>query len=117
MKDRWIRNRREYQVVYSNGLKRVGKHVVIFVFPTGRQETRFGITVTRKIGKAVIRNRMKRILREVIRKNFREWKGGIDLIFVAKKEVIQASFHDIEDDIVGLLRKVSQRIPLPPIPA
>lgn len=67
--------------------------------------TRLGITVTRKVGNAVVRNRIKRLVREVFRQHRARLPVGLDLVFVAKQQAAQASFADVLDDFESIVRR------------
>lgn len=71
----------------------------------GPLPTRLGITVTRKIGNAVARNRIKRLVREVFRLHRARLPEGLDLVWVAKQQAAQASFADVLDDFEALARR------------
>src|SRR5690606_29130162 len=70
-----------------------------------RLPTRLGITVTRKVGNAVVRNRIKRLVREVFRQHRARLPVGLDLVFVAKQQAAQASFADVLDDFESIVRR------------
>jgi len=80
---------------------------------TESNERRIGITVTRKIGNAVVRNRCKRRLREALRRHFNESEGpfGFDLVINAKPGLIEADFRQIVD---GLAKTVGRFGESPP---
>ena len=67
--------------------------------------TRCGITVTRKVGKAVVRNRIKRLVREVFRQQRARLPEGLDMVWVAKHQAANASYADVVTDFETLLRR------------
>lgn len=101
----WIRKRREYKSVYSKGRKEVGRNLILYTWLHGRDEQRFGITVTRKIGTAVVRNRAKRRIREVIRQEMPFSGVGGDFVVVVRKGMTEATFHEIREELLYLVKK------------
>lgn len=67
--------------------------------------TRFGFIVGRRIGKAVVRNRVKRRLREAVRRHLDEAPAGWDMVFLARAPIVEARFADIENAVVQALRR------------
>jgi ribonuclease P protein component len=111
-----IKQRREFLQVQQGGRKHHVRHFIVFVSPRSTREpagappsgplpTRLGITVTRKIGNAVERNRIKRLVREVFRLHRARLPEGLDLVWVAKQQAAQADFADVLDDFEALARR------------
>ena len=65
--------------------------------------TRLGITVTRKVGKAVARNRIKRLVREVFRRQHQHLRAGLDMVWIAKRSAAEVSYVDVEADCLALI--------------
>jgi len=114
-----IKQRREFLRVQRGGRKHHVRHFIVFALPQQpapgdpqvseasptRLPTRLGITVTRKVGNAVVRNRIKRLVREVFRQHRARLPVGLDLVFVAKQQAAQASFADVLDDFESIVRR------------
>lgn len=100
--NRLIKNS-EFQQVYNHGRSFVGSYVVLYVKKNQMEHTRFGFTVSKKIGNAVERNRIKRIMREICRVNLERFATGYDLIFVARKKIKGISYRLVENE----MRKLS----------
>jgi ribonuclease P protein component len=104
--------RRTHRLRASEDLQRVRKEgrtlvhplLVIFALSNGRQHSRFGFAVGRRLGTAVVRNRIKRRMRESVR--VRVQKGlvaaGWDVVLVARGPMRLASFRQI-DEAIGLM--------------
>jgi ribonuclease P protein component len=69
--------------------------------------SRFGISVKKALGGAVVRNRIKRRVREILRRNRTEIPTGWDIVIHPKSSVAQAAFAPLEAELVRLLRSIS----------
>ena len=109
-----LKQRREFLRVQRGGRKHHVRHFMVFVSRRAPdasaepQPTRLGITVTRKIGNAVVRNRIKRLVREVFRQHRQQLPVGLDLVWVAKQQAAAASFADVLADFEALARRLAE---------
>jgi ribonuclease P protein component len=108
-----LRKRREFLLVQGRGRRIGGQHFQFFVLRRGETATspvaaaaRFGITVTRKVGNAVIRNRIKRIVREGFRHTARLFPAGADVVVLARGGATSAAAADVRAELVGLARRL-----------
>jgi len=108
-KEKRLAKRREFLRVYETGRKLFSRYSVLFVAPNGLPHSRIGITATKKLGKANVRNRLKRWTREVYRRQ-REPLGldprSVDVVINVKPNAAQASFHDFSQDLGRALQRV-----------
>ena len=91
-----IRRRADFQQVYEQGARIRGRFATLFVFPNRLGVGRLGIAATRKLGGAVERNRAKRLIREVFRRN--KIAFGYDVVVVPKREMLDAGLTVLETD-------------------
>jgi ribonuclease P protein component len=91
-----IRRHAEFQRVYSKGARITGRYATLFLLPNDREAGRLGIAATRKLGNAVVRNRAKRLIREVFRRN--KIAPGFDVVVVPRRELLEASLSVLEAD-------------------
>ncbi len=100
-----LRKRKEFLGVYERGDKIQSTYFVLYMLENGRPHHRLGITASRKIGGAVVRNRIKRRLREIFRTNKQAIFPHCDLVVNAKRSAARARNHQIQEDILkGILR-------------
>ena len=93
---RTVKKNHEFRRMYQKGRSSVNSYLVLYVRPNRRGCNRLGVTASTKLGKAVIRNRVKRRLREVWRRNDAQLKQGYDMILVARGRSIKGKFSEIE---------------------
>jgi ribonuclease P protein component len=94
--DERIRRHAEFQHVYQHGVRVHGRYSTVFVIANERAIGRLGIAATKKLGGAVQRNRAKRLIREVFRRN--KVAPGFDVVVVPKRELLDASLIALETD-------------------
>jgi ribonuclease P protein component len=80
---------------------------ILFVAPNGQPTSRFAISVSRRLGKAVHRNQQKRRLREALRLYLPQVQAGSDCVLVARAPLSQASFAEIEAGLSQLLARAA----------
>ena len=98
-----IRRRPEFQHVYARGLRIHSRYSTVFILPNERGIGRLGIAATRKLGGAVVRNRAKRLIREVFRRN--KIANGFDVVVIPKRDLLDASLSALETDYRTLLER------------
>ena len=112
---RRIARRRDFTDAYEKGRKVFAKYSVVFAIPNARGYARLGVTTTRKLGNAVERNRMKRWVREVFRRD----RGAlslddraVDLVVNVKRSALDARWDEFRRDLGRALeRAASARLP------
>lgn len=102
-----LRARREFLRVQDKGAKVAVGPLLALALKSDRPVTRVGLTVSTKVGNAVVRVRIRRHLREVFRKRRGTLPAGIDLVFIARSSAATADFHELGRSFDVIARKLS----------
>lgn len=86
---------KEFRRVYGRGKSQVTPFVVSYVMRQKGENVRFGITVSKKIGSAVMRNRAKRVITAAIRECLPHINGGCDIVLVARTRIVNVKSYDV----------------------
>src|ERR1700693_434070 len=92
--DERIRRRADFQQVYEHGARTHGLYSTLFILPSALDVGRLGIAATKRLGGAVVRNRAKRLIREVFRRN--DIAPGFDIVVVPRRELLTTSLTTLE---------------------
>ncbi|MBV1818775.1 ribonuclease P protein component [Clostridium cochlearium] len=105
MKKFKLTQNKDFRVVYRKGKSYSNELLVLYVYNTKNDYTRFGISVSKKVGKSVVRNRVKRLIKESYRLNCHKIKKGYDLIFIARTLSSNKNYTSIENSLINLVKK------------
>ena len=95
--------RREFLAAYERGAKIPTAYFVLYILKNNLPHPRLGITVSRKIGPSVVRNRIKRQLREIFRKNKSAISPPCDVVVNAKRSAATTASPKIQEDLLRSL--------------
>ena len=90
---------KDFRRLYARGKSHAGAYIVIYAMKTRRRDKRLGLTVGKSFGKAVKRNRMKRLMRESYRALETNIPDGYDFVIVARSRAIGTSFAQVKRDM------------------
>lgn len=102
----YLKKNFEFVRVYRRRNSKADARIVMYAAPNNMDKTRLGISVSKKVGNAVVRNRVKRLLREIFRLNRDKLVKGFDLVIVARKGSVGTSFQDLELSFIKLSKKL-----------
>ncbi|MEJ2682952.1 MAG: ribonuclease P protein component [Candidatus Sulfobium sp.] len=94
-----LSRRGDFNKVFELGSKFSSRYLVTYARPNGLSFSRLGLSVSKKIGKAVVRNRIRRLLREALRKQLTEKSVRYDFVLVARSASVGAGFADLSKEI------------------
>lgn len=101
----------EFRRLYAKGKSAVMPALVIYARKNKSASNRVGFTVTTKLGHAVVRNRVRRRLREIYRLNELRIRPGTDLVIVARSRSTGAAYKDLERDFLRACEKLGLLLP------
>ncbi len=101
----------DFEMLKAKGLKVQDRHLFAVFFPSSSGRTRIGMTITKRVGNSVTRNRIKRFIREFYRQNRNLLKGFWDINFIARHSAAKAPHEEIDACLVKLCRKISDERP------
>lgn len=101
-----LRNREDFSRIYRHGRSFANSQFVVYwrKYPQTEQ-FRLGISASSKLGGAVVRNRMRRLLKEIVRHNAHKLNEGIDLILIVRKPALSLPYIEMEKSVLHVLRK------------
>ena len=100
--------RGEFDVVYRAGKRRSNSHFTVFLRANQLPHSRFGFSIKKALGGAVVRNRIRRRLREIVRSHRGEIPAGWDIVIHPKSAVAKAPFVSVTTDLLRLLQSGAQ---------
>jgi ribonuclease P protein component len=109
-KEKRLAKRREFLRVYETGRKLFSRYCVLFFAANGLPHSRVGITATKKLGKANVRNRLKRWTRETYRREREPLeldRHSLDFVVNIKPNAADAAFRDYRADLERLLARAA----------
>lgn len=104
-KQRILRKNKQFQCIYRLGKSYANRYMVLYVMTVKETQTKVGFAAGKRLGNAVVRNRVKRLLRETYRMNQHRLKPGLQLLCVGRKPVIAEKYEVVNKAFEDLCRK------------
>jgi len=100
-----LKKRKEFGFIYKNGKTVYSKNLNIIYVNTNRKIFRIGFSISKKVGKAVFRNKVKRRLSEIIRNNLNLIKNEYNYVIVVKPGIDQLNFPQLKEELLNAFKK------------
>jgi len=100
-----VRRRKDYLNIYKRGRRIHSDNFTVILSPNPSGEKRLGIAVSKKVGNAVKRNRIKRLLKEFFRLNKDQLPDSKDMVIIAKKDVSPLKYRDVCLELADIFKK------------
>ncbi len=100
-----IKKNKDFKKVYKYGKSYADKNLVFFILKNNVKKTRIGITTAKKINKAVVRNKIRRRLKEIVRKNLDSIKSDYDVVVMCRVRSMESTYKDLENSFIKLAKK------------
>ena len=109
--NRRIKNSRDFASIYEKRIRAADGNLLIWAAPNGLDHPRFGVSVSRKLGSAVRRTALKRLLREAFRLAQHDLPPGLDLILIPQRSSAEtAELADYQQSLVKLSKRLARQI-------
>lgn len=102
-----VKKNKEFQTIFKNGRSMANRQFVIYVLEReDDDELRIGLSVSKKIGNAVTRNRIKRLIRQVFSEEKDRIAKNSDYIIIARKPTAEMSYYEVKSSLNHLFKKM-----------
>jgi len=108
-KENRVRHRGDFLRIQKKGNRVTTKNLILFSKPNNFRRRRLGITVSKKVGNSVRRNRLKRVIREVFRKNKELFPYSFDVVVIVKRTENIKGYHTIKREIAGVKNRLASK--------
>lgn len=102
-----LKKRNEFRLVFQKGRPYANRQFVLYVYKRKTDGPfRVGISVSRKVGNAVTRNRIKRVIKEVVRHWAPMIKPQVDIVIIVRRQAAEMDYHQVKQSLRHLFNKV-----------
>jgi ribonuclease P protein component len=113
-RNRRIKNSRDFASIYEKRVRAADGYLLIWAAPNGLDHPRFGVSVSRKLGPAVRRTALKRLLREAFRLTQHDLPPGLDLILIPQRSSAEtAQLGDYQRSLARLATRLARQVGSP----
>ena len=103
-----IKSSREYTEIINNGKNIKSKNFSIY-FRNNNKKNRYGISIPKKTGKAVIRNKIKRRVKNIVDNNKNSMQSSYDYVIIIRKGILELTYQDMEKELLKLISNIGDK--------
>lgn len=96
LKQNILKKNKEFQQLYRQGKSYANRYMVMYILSVDQARTKIGFAAGKRLGNAVVRNRVKRLLREAYRQNQDKLKNGLHLLVVGRNPMVDVKFDVVD---------------------
>lgn len=100
-----LRKNFQFRYVYQKGRSMANRHLVLYYIKNGTTQNRLGISVSKKVGKSVVRSHVTRLIRESYRALEPQLRQGFDFVVIARVSCADASYWQVAESLLHLMKK------------
>lgn len=109
LKPNVLRNKKDFSALYNKGRSVGDRYVVLFFKKNGKAYNRTAFLASKKVGKSVIRNRARRLMKESYRSIEKDLAIGYDIIFIARKTILNLKYADVKKSMEAAIKRSGLR--------
>ena len=99
-----IKKNKDFKYIYGKAKSFANKKLIIYYIKNNQNEVKIGISISKKVGKAVVRNHLRRLIKENLR-HINKIKKGYSIIIIARVGADELDYHSMRKSIIHLLKK------------
>lgn len=99
-----LKTNEEFKKVYKEGKNYWNRNLILYIKGNDLEYNRIGYSITKKVGNSVVRNRVRRRLKEIYRLNADGFKSGYDMIIIPKNNTRDISYRELESAMLHILK-------------
>ena len=103
-----IKKRKEFGYIHKHGDTAFGKNIIVLYTYNKFKKVRVGFSVSKKVGKAYVRNKIKRQLRAIVRLNLDKFPTSTNYVIIAKPTIVDLTYSQIEKEVLQTITKVKK---------
>lgn len=103
-----IKSSREYTEIINNG-KSIKSNNFSIYYRNNDEKNRYGISIPKKTGKAVVRNKIKRRVKNIIDNNKNSMQSGYDYVIIIRKGILELTYQEMEKELLNLISNIGDK--------